>query len=62
MHVREIDALLGAGLSFDDIEAHIDAMAIAEDAKSALWLYAWIEIDRPSRQQAVREVLADITS
>ena len=61
MHVREIDALLGAGLSFDDIEAHIEGMAIAEDAKSALWLYLWVETDRPARQQAVREVLAGIT-
>ena len=51
MHVREIDIMVRNGVPFDRIEAHIEELTLPADAKSALWLYAWVEIDRPARRQ-----------
>ena len=62
MHVREIDALLSAGVPFERIEAHIEELPIDADAKSALWLLAWVESDRPARRRVVREMLAGISA
>ena len=62
MHVREIDAMVSEGVPFDEIEEHIEELALPADAKSALWLYAWAETDRPARRQAVRELLAEVAT
>jgi hypothetical protein len=60
MHVREIDIMVRNGVPFERIEAHIEELTLAPDAKSALWLYAWAETDRPARRRAVRELLAGL--
>lgn len=60
MYVREIDAMVGEGVPFERIEARIEELALSGDAKSALWLYAWAETDRPTRRQVVRELLAAV--
>lgn len=57
MHVREIETMVRNGVPFERIEAHIEELALPADAKSALWLLAWVETDRPARRRAVREVL-----
>ena len=58
MHVHEIDAMMRKRRPFGEIEDRIEELPISDDAKSALWLYLWVESDRPARRQAVREVLA----
>lgn len=60
MHVREIDIMVRNGVPFERIEAHIEDLALPADAKSALWLYLWVEVDRPARRRAVRELLAGL--
>lgn len=62
MHVREIDIMVRNGVPFDRIEEHIEELTLPADAKSALWLYAWAETDRPARRRAVREVLAGVAA
>lgn len=60
MHVCEIDAMVSEGVPFERIEAHIEELVLSADGKSALWLYAWAETDRPTRRQVVRELLAAV--
>ena len=44
---REIDAAARAGRTLEDIDNAILApCALSEDAKSALWLYAWGAVGR----------------
>jgi hypothetical protein len=62
MHVCEIDKLVSRGVPWERIEAHIEELALCDEAKSALWLYAWVESDRPARRLVVREVLAGLTT
>jgi hypothetical protein len=54
--------MVSEGVPFDEIEEHIEELALPADAKSALWLYAWAETDRPARRQAVRELLAEVAT
>jgi hypothetical protein len=60
MRVAEIDAMMAAGIPFERIEAEIECMQEPDVIKSALWLYAWTESDRPSRRRAVGELLTGL--
>ena len=56
MHVREIDIMVRNGVPFERIEAHIEDLALPADAKSALWLLAWVETSSEERRLVVREM------
>jgi hypothetical protein len=50
---REIDAAVGAGRSLEQIDNEILApCALSEDARSALWLYAWGSVGRAGTGEA----------
>ena len=50
---REIDAAVSAGSSLDQIDNEILApCALSEDARSALWLYAWGAVGRAGKGDA----------
>lgn len=57
MHVCEIDAMMRAGRPFDEIEDRIEELPLAPEAKSALWLYAWVQVDVEDRRRVVNEML-----
>ena len=49
---RQIAHAVRAGLDLNDIEQEIiEPAAIAEDEKSALWLYAQVLSERPRRSE-----------
>jgi hypothetical protein len=50
----EVEAMLRAGKSLDQIEDRIEEMPVSGEAKSALWLLAWSERESGKRQR-VRE-------
>ena len=51
---REVDAAAGAGRTLEEIDNEILApCALNEDAKSALWLYAWGAVGRAESGQSV---------
>jgi hypothetical protein len=46
----QIDAALAHGVTLADIEHEIlDRPGVSEDARSALWLYAWGAVERRDR-------------
>ena len=49
-----VEAAMRRGSSFSSVEAEIiDTSELSEDAKSALWLYAWSFVDwRAQRREA----------
>jgi hypothetical protein len=50
--------MLDRGESFEQIEEFINrAFGLGEDARSALWLYAWVETDRDDRRRVVTSLL-----
>lgn len=57
MDPEHIDAMLREGISFDAIEDRIERTTLQPDAKSVLWLYAWVESDAEERRCVVREML-----
>jgi len=53
-----VDAMLDRGCCFDEIERYIEERRqLSEEAKSALWLYAWVETSAHQRRRAVGELL-----
>jgi hypothetical protein len=48
-----IDAMLGEGRSFSEIEDFISEEPISEELKSVLWLWAWAEQPRAMRRRIV---------
>lgn len=57
--MARIDAMSMEGMSLDDIEEWIEARQdMSEEARSALWLYAWAtQPDGQAREEARRTVL-----
>jgi hypothetical protein len=50
---REIDTAVSAGRSLEQIDNELLApCALSEDARSALWLYAWGAVGRAATGQA----------
>jgi hypothetical protein len=48
---EEIDAALAHGLTLRDVEREIlDVARVSDDARSALWLYAWGASERRARR------------
>lgn len=43
---QEVVRLVHQGVSFSDVEDHIEGMKLDHDEKSALWLLAWVEVSR----------------
>ena len=59
--LARVEQMLDARLSFAEIETYIeDNDELHEEAKAALWLLAWVEIDRRERRRAVGELLAGV--
>lgn len=50
LHLRELDALMDGNTRFGDLEEWINGRPLADDAKAALWLYAWSEQPRQLRR------------
>ena len=55
-----VEYMLDECLPLEQIEMWIEDRDLPHDAKSALWLLAWIETDRRGRRRAVGELLAGI--
>jgi hypothetical protein len=53
-----VEYMLDEGLPLEQIEAWIEDSDLTQEAKSALWLVAWVESDRNGRRSAVGELLA----
>ena len=51
---RELEEMLDEGRPFARIEDAIDSVALSEEDKAALWLYARVVRDRRRFRQAVR--------
>jgi hypothetical protein len=62
MDPEHIDAMLSEGIAFDTIEDRIEQTRLHAEAKSALWLYLWVESDREDRRRIVREELHGLLS
>lgn len=59
--LEAVESMLDARTPFCRIEDWIERqLDLGRDAKSALWLLAWSEIDRAERRQVVNELLAGI--
>ena len=43
---RRVDGWLEAGATLDMVSAEIEREPLARDARDALWLYAWVTIER----------------
>ena len=56
----DVEIMLATNVAFADIETYIEGRVdLSASAKSALWLLAWTDTNRPDRRRAVRELLAD---
>jgi hypothetical protein len=56
---RDVEAMLERGAPFEHIESYIECRKdLSEDQKSALWLFAWVEIDVADRRRVVAELAA----
>jgi hypothetical protein len=53
-----VETMLDRGESFEQIEEFINrAFGLGEDARSALWLYAWAETSRDDRRRVVTSLI-----
>jgi hypothetical protein len=55
-----VEYMLDGCVPLEQIETWIEDRDLPNEAKSALWLLAWIETDRRGRRRAVGELLAGI--
>jgi hypothetical protein len=55
-----VQYMLDEGLPLEHVETWIEDCDLPPEAKSALWLLAWLETDRNGRRHAVGELLAGI--
>jgi hypothetical protein len=56
-----IDQMIEQRAPLTAIEEWIEGRSdLDESAKSALWLYAWVEIDQPERRRVVSEIVAGV--
>lgn len=53
-----IERLVCCGRPFDEVEDIIDAAALSDDEKAALWLWAWSFMDAGVQRRIARETLA----
>jgi hypothetical protein len=58
MDPEHIDVMLAEGIEFGTIEDRIEQTRLHAEAKSALWLYAWVGLDRDEQRDIVREMLS----
>jgi hypothetical protein len=59
--LARVERMLDERTSFEDIEDYIESRTdLSSEAKSALWLYAWTEVDQSQRRHVVDEMLAHI--
>jgi hypothetical protein len=59
--LTRVEQMLDARVRFADIETYIEDNAeLRDDAKSALWLLAWVEIHPWERRRAVGELLTGV--
>jgi hypothetical protein len=59
--LAHVQRMLDESTAFEDIETYIEGRSdLSSEAKSALWLYAWTEVDQSHRRQVVHEMLAHI--
>jgi hypothetical protein len=56
-YATELQIRLAARRPFDEIEEWIDGLTAAEDFKSALWLLAWSEQERPIQRRVALDTL-----
>lgn len=52
-HVEAIEEMIAANRPFEQVESYIEAAPVSDEAKSALWLYAWAEQPRSERRKVV---------
>ena len=58
MFTRHVDALIAERVTFDEIEQEIEQSGLSTDLRSALWLYAWVQVDPPEdRRRVMRQML-----
>jgi hypothetical protein len=49
---HDVEAMVGQGVPFDELEDYIDTLPLDDERRSALWLLAWtITTNRPLREQ-----------
>jgi hypothetical protein len=56
----EVEAMLRAGRPFGQIEDRIEGMRVSEEAKSALWLLAWIEQEAHTQRRILEDERTDL--
>ena len=60
---RAIDVRMRGGASFSSIEDElIEPSRLSDDAKSALWLYAWSFVDRREQRREAYAHIAQIAA
>ena len=58
---RAIDVKMRGGASFSSVEDElIEPSRLSDDAKSALWLYAWSFVDRRAQRREASAHIAQI--
>lgn len=56
-HLVWLQSLIDRRVPFEEIEDAINDLPLPSEAKSALWLWAWCETDRPERRRIILSVL-----
>lgn len=60
LYLAAVDALLDQRRPFGEIEGAIEGYPLPDEAKSALWLYAYSEQPRDERAAVIRETLVAV--
>jgi hypothetical protein len=55
---EHVQMMLTVGSPFDEIEGYINKTRLRDHQKSALWLIAWSEQERPVQRRVAHEALA----
>jgi hypothetical protein len=57
--LASVEQMLDRDVRLEDIEMYIETCVdLPEDTRSALWLWAWAQINRNERRRAVGELIA----
>jgi hypothetical protein len=59
---EEVERMMSAGDSFGAVETMIDQAEFSEEAKAALWLFAWSMRDRRTQRRETRGLLAYLST
>lgn len=58
--IAEIETRMGGGETFDRIEDEINASALDEEEKSALWLFAWSCLSGAHQRSTARQYALEL--